>query len=66
MTVHVSIDRELCIGSGNCVYLSNGAIELDAYNVAEVRDTSEATVVQLQMAQRSARRRRSQSTNPNW
>jgi len=33
--------------------LSNGAIELDAYNVAEVRDTSEATVVQLQRAQRS-------------
>lgn len=53
MTGHVSIDRGLCIGSGNCVYLSNGAIELDADDVAEVRDTSRATVTQLRMAQRS-------------
>jgi ferredoxin len=53
MTVHISIDRELCIGSGNCVYLSNGVIELDTYDVAEVRDTSKATVEQLRTAQRS-------------
>lgn len=53
MTVHVSIDRELCIGSGNCVHLSHGAIELDDYDVAEVRDASAATEEQLRMARRS-------------
>lgn len=53
MTIHVSIDRDLCIGSGNCVHLSHGAIELDDYDVAEVRDTGGATVEQLRMAQRS-------------
>ena len=53
MTVHVSIDRELCIGSGQCVYLSHGAIVLDDYDVAEVRDASAATDEQLRRAQRS-------------
>lgn len=53
MTVHVSIDRELCIGSGNCVHLSQNAIELDDYDVAEVRDLSAATTAQLRQAQRS-------------
>ena len=53
MTLRVSIDRDLCIGSGNCVHLSHGAIELDDYDVAEVRDTEAATPEQLRMAQRS-------------
>lgn len=53
MTAHVSIDRDLCIGSGNCVHLSHGAIELDDYDVAEVRDMSATTVEQMRMAQRS-------------
>ena len=53
MTVHISIDRELCIGSGTCVHLSNGAIVLDDNDVAEVRDASAATPEQLRRAQRS-------------
>jgi ferredoxin len=53
MTLRVSIDRDLCIGSGNCVHLSQGAIELDEYDVAEVRDVGAATPEQLRMAQRS-------------
>jgi ferredoxin len=53
MTVHITIDRDLCIGSGNCVHLSHGAIDLDDYDVAEVRDVSAATVEQLRLAQRS-------------
>ena len=53
MTVHVSIDRDLCIGSGQCLHLSNGAIVLDDYDVAEVLDASAATDEQLRRAQRS-------------
>jgi ferredoxin len=53
MTLRMSIDRDLCIGSGNCVHLSRGAIELDDYDVAEVRDTGAATPEQLRVAARS-------------
>lgn len=53
MTVEVSVDRDLCIGSGNCVHLSHGAIELDEFDVAEVRDATVATADQLRQAQRS-------------
>lgn len=53
MTLNVSIDTELCIGSGNCVHLTNGAIELDDYDVAEVRDVTAATIDQLHQAQRA-------------
>ena len=53
MTVHISIDRELCIGSGTCVHLSHGAIVLDDNDVAEVRDAYAATAEQLRRAQRS-------------
>ena len=53
MTVHISVDRDLCIGSGNCVHLSHGAIVLDDTDVAEVRDASAATTEQLRRAQRS-------------
>ena len=53
MTVHVSIDRDLCIGSGQCVHLSHRAIVLDDTDVAEVRDASAATDEQLRRAQRS-------------
>ena len=53
MTIRVSIDRDLCIGSGNCVHLSHGAIALDDYDVAEVRDLGAATADQLRTAARS-------------
>jgi ferredoxin len=35
------------------VHLSHGAIVLDDYDVAEVRDVSAATIEQLRRAQRS-------------
>ncbi|HVQ97447.1 MAG TPA: ferredoxin [Mycobacterium sp.] len=53
MTVHISVDRDLCIGSGNCVHLTHGALVLDDYDVAEVHDVSAATIEQLRRAQRS-------------
>lgn len=53
MGVRVEVDRELCIGSGNCVHLSRGAIELDDEGVASVVDGSVATSAQLRQAGRS-------------
>lgn len=53
MSVRVEVDRELCIGSGNCVHLTRGAIELDDEGVASVIDGALATVEQLRQAERS-------------
>ncbi len=52
MTAEVQVDRELCIGSGNCVHLTHGAMELDDEGVATVADGS-ATADQFRQAERS-------------
>jgi ferredoxin len=38
MGLEVEIDRELCMGSGNCVYEAPGAFDLDNESVAVVVD----------------------------
>jgi ferredoxin len=38
MGLEVEIDRELCMGSGNCVYEAPGAFDLDDESVAVVVD----------------------------
>ena len=38
MGLEVEIDRELCMGSGNCVYEAPGAFDLDDESVALVVD----------------------------
>lgn len=53
MTAEVQVDRELCIGSGNCVHLTHGAMELDDEGVATVADGSVATADQFRQAERS-------------
>jgi ferredoxin len=53
MATNVDIDREMCIGSGNCVHISGGAIDLDEEGVATVIDPATATVDQLHQAARS-------------
>ncbi|MQA07823.1 MAG: ferredoxin [Pseudonocardiaceae bacterium] len=53
MSTIPEIDRELCIGSGNCVHLARGAIELDDEGVATIVDGTSATPAQLQQAERS-------------
>lgn len=53
MARSVDIDRELCIGSGNCVHISGGAIELDEEGVATTVDPETATLDQLRQAARS-------------
>lgn len=36
MGLEVEIDRDLCMGSGNCVYEAAGVFELDADSIATV------------------------------
>jgi ferredoxin len=38
MGLEVEIDREVCMGSGNCVYEAPGAFDLDDDSVAFVLD----------------------------
>ncbi len=38
MTLEVDIDRDVCMGSGNCVYEAPGVFDLDGDSVAFVLD----------------------------
>jgi ferredoxin len=42
MTLEIEIDRDVCIGSGNCVYEAPGAFALDDDTIAFVADASAA------------------------
>ena len=43
MGLEVEIDREVCMGSGNCVYEAPGAFALDDDSVASVVDPAGAS-----------------------
>ena len=48
MTIEISIDRELCMGSGNCSFWAPGVFDLDDEGIAVVLDPTaqpEETVV---------------------
>ncbi len=40
MALEVEIDRDVCMGSGNCVYEAAGAFDLDDDSIAFVVDTA--------------------------
>ena len=42
MGIEVEIDRDLCMGSGNCVYEAPGVFDLDEDSVAVVVDPTVA------------------------
>jgi ferredoxin len=42
MPLEVEIDRDVCMGSGNCVYEAPGAFELDEDMIAVVADPAGA------------------------
>ncbi|HEX2383532.1 MAG TPA: ferredoxin [Acidimicrobiales bacterium] len=42
MSLDVEIDRDVCMGSGNCVYEAPGAFDLDDDTIAFVVDPSGA------------------------
>ena len=48
--VSVTVERDLCIGSGNCVRLAPGVFELDGEQIAFVRNPSAASDEALERA----------------
>jgi len=52
MTLEVEIDRDVCMGSGNCIYAAPGAFDLDADSVAFVVDPAGAPEDQVMEAAR--------------
>ena len=52
MTIEVDIDRDACMGSGNCVYEAVGAFDLDDDGIATVIDVNAVDEAQLISAAR--------------
>ena len=50
MGLHVEIDRDVCMGSGNCVFQAPGAFELDDDGIATVVDPSAASEENVRIA----------------
>ena len=53
MDLEVEIDRDLCMGSGNCVYAASGVFDLDEDSVAFVIDPACSTEDQVIAAARN-------------
>jgi ferredoxin len=53
MSVRVTVDRELCIGSANCVHITDDAMQLDEEGVAGVVHAAAASPEQFHRAARS-------------
>lgn len=52
MALEVDIDRDVCMGSGNCVYEAPGAFDLDGDSIATVVDPAAAREEQVLAAAR--------------
>lgn len=52
MALDVEIDRELCMGSGNCTFAPPGVFELDEDSIARVVDPTRATRDEIDAAAR--------------
>jgi ferredoxin len=49
----VSVDQDVCIGSGTCVQIAAGVFELNDEGVAQVVDQTAAELADLQLAEGS-------------
>lgn len=49
----VKVDRDLCMGSGNCARLAPGTFELDDENISVVTDPSATDAERLRQAERN-------------
>jgi len=52
VALEVEIDRDVCMGSGNCLYTAPGAFDLDDDSIAFVVDSSGAPEDQIIAAAR--------------
>jgi ferredoxin len=52
MGLEVEIDRDMCMGSGNCVYEAPGAFDLDEDSISFVVDVAGASEEQILEAAR--------------
>jgi len=50
VTIEVDIDRDLCMGSGNCAYYAPGAFDIDDEGVAVVIDVDGAPEAKIVLA----------------
>jgi ferredoxin len=50
MTIHVDVDRDLCIGSGTCVRLAPRVFVLDEEEISVVVDPHAAEIDKLRLA----------------
>ena len=53
MSPRVSIEEDVCIGSGTCVGIAAGVFELNDEGVAQVVDPEAAELADLQLAEAS-------------
>jgi ferredoxin len=53
VSVRITIDREVCIGSGSCVRLAPGVFELDHEEIAVVVDAEAAGLDDIREAEES-------------
>jgi ferredoxin len=42
MSIEIDVDRDVCMGSGNCVFTAPGVFELDDDSIARVADPEAA------------------------
>ena len=61
MGIDVEIDRDVCMGSGNCTYEAPGVFDLDDDGVAVVVDVTAAPEDSVAAAAEGARRKPSRS-----
>ena len=48
--MRIEVDRELCMGSGNCIFWAPGVFELDDDGIAVVVDTAAAPPDKIALA----------------
>lgn len=50
MALRIEVDREVCMGSGNCVFWAPGVFELDDEGISTVKDPDGETEEKILLA----------------
>ena len=51
MGIEITIDRDTCMGSGNCSFWAPGVFDLDDEGIAIVLDPAAATIDKIRLAE---------------